>query len=132
MADLSHLDRLIADLPETVSAALDEAAAASFVVALRHIHPVSGELGKSLGMKKTGLFCWTIGTDKPYAGFVENGRGAVHARPGGVLRFVINGEVLFRKSVGPAKARPFLAPAQAYFDAHASAYVERALRRLAA
>jgi HK97 gp10 family phage protein len=49
-----------------------------------------------------------IGTNVPYAKYVEFGRGPITAAPGRVLRFEIGGVVLFRKSVGPAKARPFL------------------------
>lgn len=45
-----------------------------------------------------------------YALWVENGRGPVHARPGGVLAFVPKGgsRVIFRTSVGPAKGIKFL------------------------
>lgn len=50
----------------------------------------------------------TIGTNVPYAKHVEFGRGPIHAKPGGALRFEIGGKVIFAKSVGPAKARPFL------------------------
>lgn len=50
----------------------------------------------------------TIGTNVPYAKYVEYGRGAITAAPGRVLRFEVGGKVLFRKSVGPARARPFL------------------------
>lgn len=50
----------------------------------------------------------TVGTNVPYAKYVEFGRGPITASPGKVLRFEIGGKVIFRKSVGPAKARPFL------------------------
>lgn len=45
-----------------------------------------------------------------YARWVENGRGPVYARPGGVLAFVPKGgtRVIFRKRVGPAKGIRFL------------------------
>lgn len=42
-----------------------------------------------------------------HAGWVNDGRGPVFARPGHMLRFVIDGEVFFRRSVGPAKAQHF-------------------------
>jgi hypothetical protein len=41
----------------------------------------------------------------PYV--VNYGRGPVVAKAGGVLRFEVGGTVLFRKSVGPAKAQHF-------------------------
>jgi HK97 gp10 family phage protein len=55
-----------------------------------------------------------IGTNTPYARYVEEGRGPIDAGEGRVLRFEIGGEVLFRRRVGPAAARPYLRPA---FDA---------------
>ncbi len=42
-----------------------------------------------------------------YLTYVLNGRGEVEAKPGKVLRFVIDGRVFFRKRVGPASANPF-------------------------
>lgn len=49
--------------------------------------------------------------DEP-AKWVEKGRGPVHARPGGKLKFQIKsrGPYLYRTSVGPAPARPFMKP----------------------
>ena len=61
----------------------------------------------------------------PYLQWVLGGRGAVHARPGKVLRFVIDGRVFFRQSVGPAKANPFDAKAEAEIDAGAGQYAEQ-------
>lgn len=49
-----------------------------------------------------------VGTNVPYAKYVEFGRGPVHARPGGFLRFEIGGRVIYARSVGPARAKPFL------------------------
>ena len=55
-----------------------------------------------------GTLIGVVGTNVPYARAVHDGRGPVEARPGGVLRFVIRGKVLYRKRVGPAKANPFM------------------------
>ncbi len=46
------------------------------------------------------------------AGWVEFGRGPVSARPGGRLKFSIKGRgpVIYAKSVGPARPRPFMQP----------------------
>ena len=51
----------------------------------------------------------------PYSRFVEHGRGPIAAK-GKALRFEVGGKVLYRKSVGPAKARPFMAPARAVMN----------------
>ncbi|MCC6314216.1 MAG: hypothetical protein IT337_09375 [Thermomicrobiales bacterium] len=40
-----------------------------------------------------------------YAWTLEHGRGPVFAKRAKALRFVINGRVIYRKSVGPAKAQ---------------------------
>ena len=42
---------------------------------------------------------------------VEYGRGPVYPIRAKALAFYLNGELVFRKSVGPAKPRPFVAPA---------------------
>lgn len=46
-----------------------------------------------------------IGTNVPYAIYVEEGRGPIVARPGRWLRFTIGTEVFYRKRVGPAKGQ---------------------------
>lgn len=62
---------------------------------------------------------WSIGTDMPYAKYVENGRGEVwpkqyyvQSRKNGrwyphVLRWSKGSELFFRPHAGPAKAQPF-------------------------
>jgi hypothetical protein len=49
-----------------------------------------------------------VGTNLPYVKWVHNGRGPITAGPGKMLRFTIGSTVYFRKSVGPAKANPFM------------------------
>lgn len=48
-----------------------------------------------------------VGPSTPYAEIVEKGRGPVVAH-GKALRFTINGQVLYRKRVGPAKGRWYM------------------------
>lgn len=43
----------------------------------------------------------------PHVGYVLKGRGPVVARRGRALRFVIDGQVIFRRWVGPAAPNPF-------------------------
>ena len=50
---------------------------------------------------------YRITNQAPYWKFVTQGRGPIVARPGRVLRFVIDGVVYFRKRVRAAKANPF-------------------------
>jgi hypothetical protein len=52
----------------------------------------------------------SYGNATPYAKHVEFGRRGFSAGPGKMLRFTINGQTLYRKSVGPAAARPFIRP----------------------
>lgn len=66
----------------------------------------------------------------PYLKFVLRGRRAVRARPGGVLRFVIGGRVLFRKRVGPARANPYDRPVVAEARRTAPAVAEAIVRRM--
>lgn len=42
-----------------------------------------------------------------YLKWVLGGRPAIEAKPGRMLRFTIEGRVLYRKRVGPASANPF-------------------------
>jgi hypothetical protein len=58
----------------------------------------------------------------PHIGYVLRGRGPITAR-GRALRFVIDGQVIFRKRVGPAAPNPF--------DQRARQAMQPALDRLA-
>lgn len=72
----------------------------------------TGHLRRSIAAKPAvwaGGAVGEYGTATPYARYVEEGRGPVVAR-GRALRFTIGGQVLFRKRVGPAAARPFIGP----------------------
>lgn len=59
----------------------------------------------------SGEIVYRVVTDKNYAVHVEFGRGPVEAQEAEALRFVIDGEVVFAKSVGPAEPQPFMRPA---------------------
>lgn len=85
---------------------------------------------RRLGLRVEGEW----GTNVPYAKYVEEGRGPVVATRARALRFTIGGRVLFRASVGPAAARPFLRPSLAevkpLFRREVQAAVRRASRRI--
>ena len=55
----------------------------------------------------------SYGNATPYARPVEEGRRGFSAGPGRMLRFTVGGQVLYRKSVGPAAPRPFIRPSAA-------------------
>lgn len=44
----------------------------------------------------------------PYADWVIDGRGAIKAQNAKALRFCIDGQVVYRRSVGPAKGNDFM------------------------
>lgn len=71
-----------------------------------------------------------------YAGAVNFGRGPVVAKRAKALRFEVNGEIIFRKSVGPAPAQHFaekgLQAAEPQIMAEHRAAVGRAVRRIGA
>lgn len=80
----------------------------------------TGTLRGSIEARNVGDYQYAVGTNVEYAPHVEYGRGSVTADDG-YLRFKVDGEVFYRKSVGPAKAQPFLRPA---LRAHRSDLVE--------
>lgn len=55
-----------------------------------------------------GPNAWNNGFPYPVA--IEKGRRGFSARRGRYLRFVIGGRVIFARSVGPARAQPFMRP----------------------
>lgn len=90
------------------------------------------KLFKSIDSIKTGEFSRAFGPmmNERYPVYVEKGRGPIYPKLRGMpinhsvsnlgkhigasaLRFLIGGKVLFRKSVGPAKARPYVQPTHA-------------------
>lgn len=71
----------------------------------------TGHLRRSIAASRAtfagGVARGSWGTNVPYARHVEFGRGPVVAR-GRALRFAVGGRTIYRKRVGPARARPFL------------------------
>lgn len=82
--------------------------AAGKVIAKEESKRTKGNLSKSFSSTLTSNTSVAVDSDKHYAEFIENGRGAVFAKPGHFLKFEINGQTIFCKSVGPAKAQPFV------------------------
>lgn len=61
----------------------------------------------------------------PYLRWVLEGRGRVVAIRAKALRFVIDGQVIFRKAVGPAEANPFNEPAEREIENAAGQYADQ-------
>jgi hypothetical protein len=86
-------------------------------IALKSAAPTGSAITASYGPN-----AWNNGFPYPVA--VEKGRRGFSARRGRYLRFVINGRVIFARSVGPARAQPFMRPSAQ----HARAILPREMR----
>jgi len=92
-------------------------------------HSKSGKILRSIKSIKTGEYSRTVGvfTNEIYPLILEKGRGPVYPKlratsntqhvgylgkhiGAAALKFTIGGKVLFRRSVGPAKPRPYVEP----------------------
>lgn len=74
----------------------------------------SGHMRRSITLT-TGVMTAKYGPNAtrngfPYPVAVEKGRRGFSARRGRYLRFEIGGRVIFARSVGPARAQPFMRP----------------------
>lgn len=115
-----------------VSNGLDETSKVAVRTMKSFVQPHSKSpngLLSSIKSVKTGEFSRSIGPymNERYPLYLEKGRGPIYAKLRGMplrhsvglkgvhigasaLRFTIGGKLLFRKSVGPAKARPYVKP----------------------
>lgn len=123
----AQLDRIIAGLEGAVEEGLDGAARYVAGVARRG---TKGNLAASITVRRTGAGERTIGSDLPYAAFVENGRPAIDAAPGKALRFEIGGRVIFAKHVAAAPAAHYMARAADAAEQHGPKFIEAAVNRL--
>lgn len=71
--------------------------------------PIGTPRGETSLDPNDGAHFGEIVAAKDYASYVENGRGPVVVKRARFLRFVIAGVVFFRKRVGPAAPKPFMA-----------------------
>lgn len=71
----------------------------------------------------------TVTSRAPWSRWLEEGRGGFSAKHAKALRFEVGGKVIFRKSVGPAAARPFMRPALRQSDVAVRAAFRRATKR---
>lgn len=101
----------------------------------RQLVPVdTGRLRASIATEIRGTgggVVGVVGSNVKYARIVEEGRGPVVAK-GRALRFEIGGQIIFRKSVGPAKGKPYLRPALQRNRARIGREFDTALKRIMA
>jgi hypothetical protein len=67
-----------------------------------------GRLRKEIFKQQISAGNLKVTANADYASLVENGRPGFSVKNAKVLRFVINGQVIFCKKVGPARATHFL------------------------
>lgn len=123
---MDELDRLMTGLVAACDAALDAAAQHGAAVAAGG---TKGDLARSIRPRRAGFMEREIFTDKPYAGFVEDGRPGFGVKNAKALHFFIDGREVFARSVGPAPAQHFMAKARADLESSASRIAQETLNR---
>ena len=123
-AALKSLDSIISGIDAAIDEGLSRTAFKGQAVAQSKS---KGSVSKAIGVTQTQNG-YELQARAPHSVFVEHGRGPVQAKPGGVLRFVVGGRVVFAKRVGAARARPFMAPAARVMNR--SSFVEKSLSSL--
>lgn len=120
----TFLDAAAQALDAAVDEALAQAAEEVIKAAKERLSDPSGPLANSIVYDPASK---VVVATSPYANFVEAGRGPIVAAPGRAIRLVINGETVFRRRVGPARARPFMGPAAQQGDRFLAQALEEAL-----
>ena len=92
----------------------------------------TGTLRRSITSNPVTPTLGVVGTNVPYARWVHNGRGPIVAPPGKALKFVIGRQVIIVRSVGPAKANPFMKRARLKAGAQIRAEWKQLAPRIAA
>jgi len=111
----SHVDRFPADVDRfTQHIALLVVEKAKELVRVK-----TGALRRSIDMIRVEPRHYLVRATARHAPWVERGRGPVEAKQAKALRFEVEGRILFRRRVGPARARPFLRPALEWARAQA-------------
>lgn len=142
--DAFEFAELMAAAPDVVESeittATDRVAIYGMGVSIRNTPVDKGHLRRSHAQMPTsysaGVATGGWGNATPYAEAVEKGRRGFSASPGKVLAFKPKGssQVIFRKSVGPAKAQPFMEPgreaAESRMDAEFSGAIQRIVEAL--
>lgn len=89
-----------AEFDRETQRALDTASNAVRLNAITRFKSHTGELARSTVVRKVNQHARNIEATAPHAGFVENGTRPHDIQPHGkALRFVANGQVMFRRTV---------------------------------
>lgn len=129
---LNALSAIANEIGPTVERSLDTIAEIAVVNAQSNtlFKNQTGKLRKSIHFTRDGDFARTVIADATnekglnYAYYVENGNdpggGRIYPKKAKALRFVIDGKVIFAKSVKAAKPRPFMLQAEFFTELVAS------------
>ena len=115
---LSALKGIRQELPSVVNASLDTLARAGVTNAQSStvFKNQTGKLRKGIQFRVNGTYKREVFADQPYAFYVEEGNNQkgprIYPKNGKALRFVINGQVLFRKWVRSHGPLRFMRPAR--------------------
>lgn len=108
----SRTEGAITVIGEEMTAGVDRVTLQGSAFAKEKVGVKTGHLRRSIAHTPAsfggGAATGAYGTNVPYAPIHEYGRGPVVAGPGKMLRFEINGQVLFRKRVRGAKGRFYM------------------------
>lgn len=100
---------------EAVDRGVEKTARSISTDASRRAPKDTGALAESIHVEQFDDGSWLVVVGEDYGKPVEYGRGPVFPVDAEVLRFEIDGEVVFAAYSGPAEPQPFLRPA---IDAH--------------
>ena len=119
---------------EELTGGVTAAAQAGEAQAKRLVGVKTGNLRRSIiatpGRYAGGTVSASYGTNVPYARYHEEGRGAIDAGPGRVLRFEIGGKVLFRRRVGPAKGRFYMKKSRDWLEPQVAAEMRKRVQNI--
>lgn len=133
---ITALKAIQAELPAVIEGSLDTLAeiGATNAKSTRLYRNRTGLLRRETKWLKAGALMRTVIADTGYASYIENGNdpggGRIYPRRAKALRFVIDGKVIFRKSVRAAKPRPFMAEARRTLIQFIPSLIESDLERL--
>lgn len=132
------LEGIISDLKPTVEDALDTLAEIAVTNAKSStlFKNQTGTLRREIAFRKNGSFIRDVISPTPYAKYVEfgnrpNGTGdRIYPKKAGALRFVINGQTLFRNRVRSHGPLPYMGSAHKFTQSFLPNLVRNKFERL--
>lgn len=133
---IAQLEAISEGLPASVSNALDtlgEMGASS--AKSSRLFKGNGPLRKEIAVVKKGAFVRQVVSPTSYAKWVEYGNNQngprIYPKRAKALRFVVNGKVIFRKSVRAHGPLPYMGTARMFIESFAADYLQNNLSQLA-